>query len=39
MVSVQFQVRGRALINELVAEISELEGVDAVLADSGDAGD
>ncbi len=39
MVNVQFQVRGRALINELVAEISELEGVDAVLADSADAGD
>jgi putative Mg2+ transporter-C (MgtC) family protein len=33
MVSVTLQVRGRALVNELVAALSELRGVDAVLAD------
>jgi putative Mg2+ transporter-C (MgtC) family protein len=33
MVSVTLQVRGRALVNDLVAALSELHGVDAVLAD------
>jgi hypothetical protein len=33
MVSVTLQVRGRALVNDLVAALSELRGVDAVLAD------
>jgi putative Mg2+ transporter-C (MgtC) family protein len=33
MVSVTLQVRGRALVNDLVAALTELQGVDAVLAD------
>ena len=33
MVSVTLQVRGRALVNDLVAALTELSGVDAVLAD------
>jgi putative Mg2+ transporter-C (MgtC) family protein len=33
MVSVTLQVRGRALVNDLVAALTELHGVDAVLAD------
>jgi putative Mg2+ transporter-C (MgtC) family protein len=33
MVSVTLQVRGRALVNDLVAALTELRGVDAVLAD------
>ena len=37
MVSVTLQVRGRALVNDLVAALSELKGVDAVLADDVDA--
>jgi putative Mg2+ transporter-C (MgtC) family protein len=37
MVNVTLQVRGRALVNDLVAALSELSGVDAVLADDVDA--
>jgi putative Mg2+ transporter-C (MgtC) family protein len=37
MVNVTLQVRGRALVNDLVAALSELKGVDAVLADDVDA--
>jgi len=33
MVNVTLQVRGRSLVNDLVAALSELRGVDAVLAD------
>jgi putative Mg2+ transporter-C (MgtC) family protein len=36
MVSVTLQVRGRALVNDLVAALTELKGVDAVLADEVD---
>jgi putative Mg2+ transporter-C (MgtC) family protein len=36
MVSVTLQVRGRALVNDLVAALTELHGVDAVLADDVD---
>jgi hypothetical protein len=36
MVSVTLQVRGRALVNDLVAALTELKGVDAVLADDVD---
>jgi putative Mg2+ transporter-C (MgtC) family protein len=39
MVSVTLQVRGKALINDLVVALSELEGVDAVLADEADPAD
>jgi putative Mg2+ transporter-C (MgtC) family protein len=39
MVSVTLQVRGRALINDLVAALSELDGVDAVVADDVDLAD
>jgi hypothetical protein len=33
MVSVSLHVRGQTLINDLVAALTELPGVDAVLAD------
>ena len=33
MVGVTLQVHGRALVNDLVAALTELPGVDAVLAD------
>lgn len=36
MVSVTLQVRGQALINDLVAALTELPGVDAVLADDAE---
>lgn len=39
MVSVTLQVRGKALINDLVVALSELDGVDAVVADEADPAD
>jgi len=36
MVSVTLHVRGQALVNDLVAALSELQGVNAVLADDAD---
>ncbi len=36
MVGVTLRVRGQALVNDLVAALSELPGVDAVLADDAD---
>jgi putative Mg2+ transporter-C (MgtC) family protein len=39
MVSVTLQVRGKALVNDLVVALSELDGVDAVVADEADGAD
>ncbi|HEY5267091.1 MAG TPA: MgtC/SapB family protein [Acidimicrobiales bacterium] len=36
MVSVTLHIRGQALVNDLVAALSELQGVNAVLADDAD---
>jgi hypothetical protein len=36
MVGVTLQVRGQSLVNDLVAALSELPGVEAVIADDAD---